>query len=307
MERHVAGVTDDTQRHAGRPIWYYLPIVLAGTWPWMLRRGRVRRRATTDAERLLWGWLLADVVLLSLAGSKLATYLLPALPAVAVLAARRLVRDADAGAPAPRWLSAAGAVTVADPGAGPRLAVGAGAGGVAGRLGTALALAPLGVYVAMVAWGDRVRRQSASWSSPPLRSWRSRSSCAPSWPRGSRPSSLALDVNAAGAVPARVWIVDEGVGSFVFYLREDLRRGLQAQQVQRISRFSTPELLREPGDGVLAVASDRVDGLAAVLDLADVPRPAARTVPGAAAGRSCAPRAERRHCAAMRGRRMLAP
>ena len=95
MERHVAGMADDTQRHAGRPIWYYLPIVLAGT----LAVGAVVlwrrvRPATTDAERLLWGWLLADVVLLSLAGSKLATYVLPALPAVAVLAALRIVRGA---------------------------------------------------------------------------------------------------------------------------------------------------------------------------------------------------------------------
>ncbi len=35
MDRHVAGMTEDTQRHAGRPFWYYVPIVVAGTWPWL--------------------------------------------------------------------------------------------------------------------------------------------------------------------------------------------------------------------------------------------------------------------------------
>ncbi len=88
-ERHLAGFADDTQRHAGRPIWYYVPILLAGTLPWGVALWR-RVRAMSDGERLLWAWLIADVVVLSLAGSKLATYLLPALPAVAALAAVRI-------------------------------------------------------------------------------------------------------------------------------------------------------------------------------------------------------------------------
>jgi hypothetical protein len=87
--------------------------------------------------------------------------------------------------------------------------------------------------------------------------------------------SLAAHINAQGHMPRRVWIVDEGVGSFVFYLRHDLRRGLRPQQVQRISRFATPDVLHEPGDGVIAVASDRVDGLADVLDLTTYARPPA--------------------------------
>ena len=88
---------------------------------------------------------------------------------------------------------------------------------------------------------------------------------------------LAAHFNAAGRVPAHVWIVDEGVGSFVFYLREDLRKGLVRGQVQRVSRFSTPDILSGPADDVLAVASDRLEGLALILDLDDVRRP----LPGA--------------------------
>ena len=91
MERHVAGVTGDTQRHAGRPFWYYAPILLAGTWPWLIYATQRARRRFTDDERLLVCWFLVDIAVLSLAGSKLATYVLPALPAVAVFAAVRVV------------------------------------------------------------------------------------------------------------------------------------------------------------------------------------------------------------------------
>ena len=85
---------------------------------------------------------------------------------------------------------------------------------------------------------------------------------------------LAAHFNAAGRVPTHVWIVDEGVGSFVFYLRGDLRKGLVRGQVSRISRFSTPDILSGPAADVLAVASDRLAGLAQILELDGVPPPA---------------------------------
>src|SRR5258708_36365378 len=34
VERHLQGYLTATQRHAGRPFWYYVPVVLGGTLPW---------------------------------------------------------------------------------------------------------------------------------------------------------------------------------------------------------------------------------------------------------------------------------
>ena len=79
VDRHLLGFATDTQRHSGQPWWFYLPIVVGGGLPWL---ALVRSR-----HLLLWTWLLGAVVLLSLAESKAVTYVLPALPAIAILAA----------------------------------------------------------------------------------------------------------------------------------------------------------------------------------------------------------------------------
>ena len=276
MERHVAGVTDDTQRHAGRPFWYYVPIALAGSWPWICAvwpRGRVGQ----GAERLLWSWLLADVVLLSVAGSKLATYLLPVLPAIAVLAGHRLAADAAGNAPPSKWMPAAGVVTALLPAAslvglwwqGPTPPTAA-AGG--------LALLPVAVWLAFLRASDAALPAAAAGR---LLAVTAAALVAiavavrPMVADGLTARRLAAQFDTAPALPSHVWIVDEGVGSFVFYLRDDLRKSLVKDQVRRISRFSTPDIVGGPPDDVLAVASDRRDGLAEILDLRGVARPPA--------------------------------
>jgi len=79
FERHLLGFATDTQRHSGQPWWFYFPYVVGGGLPWLVL---VRSR-----RLLLWTWLGGAVLLLSLSGSKAVTYVLPALPAVAILAA----------------------------------------------------------------------------------------------------------------------------------------------------------------------------------------------------------------------------
>jgi 4-amino-4-deoxy-L-arabinose transferase-like glycosyltransferase len=86
LNRHVLGFTTGTQRHGGQAWWYYLPVLVAGGVPWIVY---TRRRALSDAPgKLLWIWIAASLVLLSLANSKAVTYILPVMPAVAILAAR---------------------------------------------------------------------------------------------------------------------------------------------------------------------------------------------------------------------------
>ncbi len=269
MQRHVAGVTDDTQRHAGRPFWYYVPIALAGTWPWIFAAWSRARARATNADRLLVSWFVADFALLSLAGSKLATYLLPALPAVAVLAGRAL-SDAAVGAQ-PKWMRVVEIVTAALPALGLAVLAWQGQVGAPSPV-TLLALLPAGVLLAPAAWGGSsaaprlLLTTAAALLSIAL-------AVRPVVAEGLTARNLAARFNAAGAVPAHLWIVDEGVGSFIFYLRADLRKSLVKGQVGRISRFSAPDLLGGVPDDVIAVAPDRIAGVSEIFDLSGEPRP----------------------------------
>jgi 4-amino-4-deoxy-L-arabinose transferase-like glycosyltransferase len=96
LERHLLGFATDSQPHGDGPWWYYLPVLLGGGLPWIgylpvvVQDGLARRRlgvASQSPMPLLWIWLLGWTLLMLLAGSKLATYLLPAFPPLAILAA----------------------------------------------------------------------------------------------------------------------------------------------------------------------------------------------------------------------------
>ena len=76
---------------------------------------------------------------------------------------------------------------------------------------------------------------------------------------------LAVQVNTAGRLPARLLVVDEGIGSFVFYLRPDLRRTLVEGRIERVSRFSLGDVTGPAGTEV-AIAADWVPGVAALYE-----------------------------------------
>ncbi len=264
VDRHIGGVAGDEQRHAGRPFWYYVPVLVAGTWPWIAAAAR-RRPARADlAERLVWSWLVADFVLLSAAGSKLATYLLPALPAVALLAARAIVDANDDADPAPGWLTVSTAAI-------PVLAAVAYAQWMAPEFVSGWELV---VVVPLVVAGFfSVSTLGRAWSGS------QRLLCVTAITLlcaalGGRPlvatyltaRGLSETMNAAGRLPQQLLIVDEGVGSFLFYLRPELRRGLTPDRVQRVSRFSI--LDRPPlDDRLVAISVDRLSGVRNLFDL----------------------------------------
>ena len=229
------------RRHAApcRPAVLVLPADRC--WP---ARGRglsaavaARAPRASDAERLLWSWLLADVVLLSLAGSKLATYLLPALPAVAVLAALRLAgtsRRRDRR----RLATRAGGGRC---GRGTRVSARGGRmGGLVDRPPCRLRLdvgaAPGSCWAWSGARPDAGARSSAAGHGVGAAGRRPGGACRP-WPNGSPPSTRRANQRRGTICRPGCSIVDEGVGSFVFYLRPELRRGLTAGRV-RASRGS---------------------------------------------------------------------
>ena len=106
LNHHLARFISDLHHHS-EPFWYYLLIVLIGFFPWVFflasavtRLWRDRKRMTEEGSRaqlLLWLWVVIPLLFFSLSESKLAGYILPVFPALAVIVAlewdRYLGRD----------------------------------------------------------------------------------------------------------------------------------------------------------------------------------------------------------------------
>lgn len=88
--------------HAG-PWYYFIPVFLAGFFPWWIAVFARWREALRREVRLWLFWALVPVVLWSLFPAKLPTYILPTFPAWALLAAWAL----DRGGPPGRGLGSA--------------------------------------------------------------------------------------------------------------------------------------------------------------------------------------------------------
>ena len=271
MDRHLAGVTQDTQRHAGRPLLYYLPILLVGAWPWIVFVRQPLARGLRDGERLLWAWLLADVVLLSLAGSKLATYVLPALPALAALCAVGLFDQTSTAGVRGRQMLARGTalLTAALPLAGLVVL------NLDGRWATpqaatyVWAAVPL-VLAGAVLWGRQWDGPATLAAVAALTLTAAAAVIRPVVAGRLTAEGLSAHFNAIGEMPPSLLVVDEGVGSFLFYLRPDLRRPLSAARVARVSRFSLGDVPDHRGV-VVAIAADRVAGVTELYDVGLVP------------------------------------
>jgi 4-amino-4-deoxy-L-arabinose transferase-like glycosyltransferase len=75
-----------------KPFWFFAPILIGGLLPWtflipgLIRQAwlQIRRKQITPAQGLLLGWTVLPLVILSLSGSKLLTYVLPLMPAFAI-------------------------------------------------------------------------------------------------------------------------------------------------------------------------------------------------------------------------------
>ena len=82
-----------------KPFWYFLPVLAGGWFPWtpLIIPIAFRTFGTKDHGRsgqarwTMAGWVVIPFIVLSLSGSKLATYILPLLPGVALWFASRLV------------------------------------------------------------------------------------------------------------------------------------------------------------------------------------------------------------------------
>ena len=97
-----------------QPVWYYLPVLLAGLFPWTLLSGLLARRKTYEDVRVrfLIAWLIFALVFFSVARNKLPGYALPLLPPLAIVLAVGLERT---GAHLKWWLGASALTLIALP------------------------------------------------------------------------------------------------------------------------------------------------------------------------------------------------
>ena len=87
VERFLAPSLEHVQ-----PFWYYIPVLLAGLFPWTpLAALLAQRRLYSDRRVLLLAaWVLCGLIFFSVARNKLPGYLLPLFPAVAIVLADAL-------------------------------------------------------------------------------------------------------------------------------------------------------------------------------------------------------------------------
>jgi 4-amino-4-deoxy-L-arabinose transferase-like glycosyltransferase len=90
--REVVERVATTAHRRTEPWWFFLPVLAVGfsPWtPWLCGAGALRQETGRGRElvRLCAGWLLLGIVMFSFSKSKLATYMMPLLPPLAILVA----------------------------------------------------------------------------------------------------------------------------------------------------------------------------------------------------------------------------
>jgi len=115
LNRNINRYLTTIHHHPG-PLYYYLPVLILGLFPWgalfPFTLGAIFREGWRDllTRRRYLGflllWVLAPFLFFSFAGSKLPSYLLPCFPALAILVAvgwEAVVEDGNGGSPGGRW------------------------------------------------------------------------------------------------------------------------------------------------------------------------------------------------------------
>jgi len=136
FEHNLARFSSDLYHHR-QPFWYYLPVTALALIPWIVfviaaaagslrawwaERNAAERNGASPGRDLelqfnLFAccWLVVPVLFFSLSQSKLPGYILPAIPAGAVLLAEYLRRQVEAEQPVSKWLVVLHAVVASAP------------------------------------------------------------------------------------------------------------------------------------------------------------------------------------------------
>ncbi len=252
VERHLMGFATATQRHGHSPWWYYAPYIVLGAVPWVwyalpLIRDEWERRSEGLASRLplvfVLCWLFGGLLFLSLAKSKLVTYVLPLFPAVAIVCAvawnRRAAGQLSEGslrwfANLQRCTAALGIIipllilavcqTILDTHWSPVAWLAASALAVAsGAAWMAIEQKRMNGSVEFVAvWFAGIVGLVMTW---PLQNF------AESYSE----RSLARWINQQESLPDQLILIGEKPASVIFYLRDDIRQKITSTNLSSIS------------------------------------------------------------------------
>jgi 4-amino-4-deoxy-L-arabinose transferase-like glycosyltransferase len=129
LQHNLARFSSNLYHHP-EPFWYYIPVTLLALVPWIV----VVILALVESVRVWWAerestaqdielqfrmfaacWLLVPVIFFSISQSKLPGYILPAVPAAALLLAEYLRRHREQGAPFAKWVAVLHAVVATAP------------------------------------------------------------------------------------------------------------------------------------------------------------------------------------------------
>jgi 4-amino-4-deoxy-L-arabinose transferase-like glycosyltransferase len=262
VERHLQGYLTATQRHAGRPWWYYLPIVLGGALPWTGYLFAAAPSARRDSRRLaIWGWFAIGLVFLSIGESKLVTYALPLFPAIAIIAITGTVPVFSGGGFVTKLAFGVQAlVLVALPSAG-LLALRWKYDAHHPALWAPLALmAGCSAYALWRAWRTRPAEQTMIWlATASMASLVGMMMVMPRAADWMTSRDLAAALNARESLPPRVSIIDERIGSLIFYLSPALRA--EATRERLAEATFAEALMRtrvDPDDAIVAVRRNQL-------------------------------------------------
>jgi len=261
VERHFLGYTTSTQFHGSQPWWYYLPILAGGGLPWIAylpvtaQDGWIRRKAeggkgkaeggrrkAEGAMTLLWCWLIGCTLFLSVAHSKLVTYIWPVFPPVAILAAVAWVRLIEGTLTEAARRSLARTFRLSclfGPVVLPLVMVVVQSEfavrfswpvWLIAVLAAAGASAPLGFWIA----GRFRAAVSAAMLSVAVQFAVIMAVVFPHVAAAASGRDLADHFNRLGRLPPRLLLLEERIGSLVFYLDRDLRATLTEGQLQYV-------------------------------------------------------------------------
>jgi 4-amino-4-deoxy-L-arabinose transferase-like glycosyltransferase len=280
IERHLLGYLTESQPHGQACWWYYLPILAAGGLPWVAylapaahehwvrKAPRIGKEHARNATVFVWAWVIAGVAFLSLAQSKLVTYLSPVFPGVAILAAAVWMRflSGDMAPPVRRTMSLTLWATC--------------------LLGPVLL--PVALHVVQERydlafsgwiWAGALIVAFAAWlpagfwiAGRPARSLYCAlgvlvtsfafilSMVMPNVAEATSARSLADHFNRIGRVPPRLLVVEERIGSVIFYLDRELRAGLRPTQLQRVDFDDLAGMRRLTRGSMIAVPKTATSG-----------------------------------------------
>ncbi len=264
VDRHLRGFLTASQPHAEEPWWYYAPVMVAGALPWTVYAWSAVRETRRDgrgsALAACWIWIAAGTIFLTVSRSKLLTYALPLFPALAIVLGSAWVRglraaDASFRAAFRAHLALMFAVVVAV------MVV------MTRRFNVTFApvvwIAALSVAMTplLIGWNSRRRGRiiaAVAWTSFVVFGV-ALTLVMPEAAGRLSARELARFFNGRGALPPRIFLAGDRVGSIVFYLAPPLRASLVPDRIESVDLFQVPERLGSvPPDSVVCVRSHRL-------------------------------------------------